>query len=121
MKSNFIVFRLRKYLRRLYVGYPSHFFYGYEKIEGTEEGVKNLLEDNIIKAEEFQAGYKQGKTPVYGLTTFTPIMERKYRLTAEGLKLDEAWNIERLTYGGIILSLVILILTIWGLYFQIIR
>ena len=108
MKNNLIVYKLRRYLRKLYEGYPSHFFYGYEKVEGVEEGINNLLEDELIKAEEFQSGYKHGKTPVYGLNTLTPVMERKYRLTAEGLKLVDAWNMERLTHLGILISLIVI-------------
>ena len=104
-KKKFIVYRLRKYLRRLYKGYPSHFFYGYEKVDGVEEGIKNLLEDGIIKNNEFQKGYKQSKSPVYGSIMLIPIMKREYRLTAEGLKLVESWNIERLTYLIIVLSI----------------
>ena len=112
MKSKLIVYRLRKYLRKLYEGYPSHFFYDYEKVEGIEEGIKNLLEDGIIKGEEFQSGYKDEMTSD-GATMLIPLMKRRYRLTADGLKLVDSWNMERLTLWGILLSLIILILMTW--------
>ncbi|MEK6910751.1 MAG: hypothetical protein AABW82_03180 [Nanoarchaeota archaeon] len=121
MKKNLIVYKLRKYLRKLYEGYPTHFFYGYEKVEGIEQGINNLLEDGLIKGEEFQSGYKQSKTPVYGATMFIPIIERKYRITAEGLKLVESWNMEKLTYWGIMITLIVLCLTTWSIYLQIIK
>lgn len=120
MKNNLIVYKLRKYLRKLYEGYPSHFFYRYEKIDGIEQGINNLLEDGLIKGEEFQSGYKQGKN-LDGSTVLTPIMERKYRLTAEGLKLVESWNMEKINYWGIILTLIVIFLTTWSIYLQIIK
>jgi len=117
-KKKFIVYRLRKYLRRLYKGYPSHFFYGYEKVDGVEEGIKNLLEDGIIKNNEFQKGYKQSKSPVYGSIMLIPIMKREYRLTAEGLKLVESWNIERLTYLIIVLSILTFLVGLIQIFFK---
>ena len=117
-KKKFIVYRLRKYLRRLYKGYPSHFFYGYEKVDGVEEGIKNLLEDGIIKNNEFQKGYKQSKSPVYGSIMLIPIMKREYRLTAEGLKLVESWNIERLTDLIIVLSILTFLVGLIQIFFK---
>ncbi len=117
-RRNLIVYRLRKYLRRLYEGYPSHFFYGYEKIDGVEEGIKHLLEDGIIKEQEFQSGYEEGRTPVYKLRMLSPIMRKRYRLTAEGLKLVDAWNIERLTSWIIGLTIVLSILSVLTIYLQ---
>jgi len=113
-----VVYRLRKYLRKLYEGYPTHYFYGYEIVQGIEEGIENLIEDGIIKGQEFQDGHKQGKTPKYGLLMFIPIMKRKYRLTAEGLKLVDNWNIERLTYWIIGLSIIIMGLGLAQLFFE---
>jgi hypothetical protein len=105
----------------LYEGYPSHFFYGYEKIDGVEEGIKHLLEDGIIKEQEFQAGYEEGETPVYKLRMLSPIMRKRYRLTAEGLRLVESWGIEKLTKWvmGLTISLVIIgILQLILIYLQ---
>lgn len=118
MTKKLIVYRLRKYLRRLYEGYPSHFFYKYEKIDGVEEGIKHLLEDGIIKENEFTKGYKEGETPVYKLRTFTPIIDKQYRLTAEGLKLVESWNVEKLTHWIIGLTIGLLAIGVIQLFFK---
>lgn len=114
-RKNLIVYKLRKYLRRLYEGYPSHFFYGYEKIDGIEKGMKHLLEDGIIKEQEFQSGYEEGETPVYKLRMLSPIMSKRYRLTAEGLKLVESWNVEKLTHWIIGLTIGLFILGLFQL------
>ena len=115
-RRNLVVYKLRKYLRKLYEGYPTHFFYNYEKINGIENGIKNLIDDGIIIGEDFQNGYKTGKTPVYRLTTFEQIIQKRYRLTADGLKLVEDWNSQRLTFIGLIVSLIILALTIYSIW-----
>lgn len=112
MAEKLIVYRLRKYLRRLYEGYPSHFFYNYEKVDGVEEGIKHLLEDGIIKEEEFIKGHKEGETPVSKLRTLTPIIDRHYRLTAEGLRLVELWNTEKLTWWLLLIAITQILLLI---------
>ena len=95
-KKKSAVYNLRRYLKKLYEGYPTHYFYGYEKVENIEEGIQNLLDDGIIKGKEFNSGYKQGKS-LQGAITLTHIIKRQYRLTAEGLRLVESWGIEKLT------------------------
>ncbi|MBU0977054.1 MAG: hypothetical protein KKD18_01425 [Nanoarchaeota archaeon] len=97
-----VVYEQRKALRKLYEGYPTHIFSGYlQKRIKFKEGIRVLEEDGIIKED--------------GLD---PDGEPAHRLTAEGLRLVESWNMERLAYLGIILSLLILILTAWSIYLQ---
>lgn len=114
-RRNLVVYKLRKYLRKLYEGYPTHFFYGYEDIiEGIDKGIQHLIEDGIIKPspQKIQTGFKEGETPVYKMRTLEPVFQSQYRLTSEGLKLVEDWNTKRLTWAGIIISFIILVLTI---------
>ncbi|MFH1376209.1 MAG: hypothetical protein ABIH25_01100 [Candidatus Woesearchaeota archaeon] len=108
-----VVHKLKKYLRKLYEGYPSHYFYGYEKIEGIEEGIKHLIEDGIIKGVESHTIYKRSSIKTkYGGIVLEPVIEQKYRLTAEGLRLVELWNTERLTLLILLLSLTQLLILI---------
>ncbi len=90
-----VVYKLRKFLRKLYEGYPDHFFFGYQNIHNLQAGMNTLENDSIV---EHVATNPQGV--------------RGYRIKVEGLKLVETWNTERLTLWGIILSLIILLLTI---------
>jgi len=95
-----VVYELRKALRKLYEGYPTHVFTGYlHKSIKLQEGINILERDGIIK--------KVGSEPDN---------LAKHRLTVEGLKLVESWNMERLVYVGIFLSSVILVLTVWGIW-----
>ena len=104
MDKKLVVYKLRKVLRKLYEGYPTHSYFGYiEKDLEFKEAIRVLEEDGIIK----NTGKFQGKD--------------FYRLTSEGLKLVEQWNMERLTNVTIILSLIILLLTINQIIFQILR
>jgi len=104
MKKNLVVYKLRKYLEKLYEGYPTHAFYEYEYEKGTgiEEGVKILEKDKIIKRE---SNTKKNAEKRDG-----------YRLTAEGLKLVELWHHERLIIWGILISLAIFVLMIFQIY-----
>ena len=102
MKKNLIVYKLRKYLEKLYEGYPTHAFHGYEKETEVEKGVKTLEEDKIIKLVYRKNDGVEG-----------------YRLTAEGLKLVEQWHNEKLVKIGIVLSVIILILMIVQIYLTI--
>ena len=118
MAEKLVVYKLRKYLRKLYEGYPSHFFYGYEKekeMEGIEDGIKHLIEDGIIKEQGFTSGYEEGETPVHKMRMLSPIISKRYRLTSEGLKLVDGWYIERLALIGVVISLIILGLIILGI------
>ena len=91
MKNKLAVYKLRKYLRKLYEGYPTHSFYGYEVQGGLEKSLLILEEDGIIKQGDNQYSW---------------------RLTAEGLRLVESWDIESLTYLMALLTLInILIIT----------
>ena len=82
-----VVYRLRKYLRKLYEGYPSHYFYGYEKTEGVEKVIYNLIDDGVIIAvqsqnqlpEPFSFVPWQGNSPV-----FRSIGPRTYRFLCAG-------------------------------------
>lgn len=115
-RRNLIVYKLRKYLRKLYEGYPTHFFYGYEEIiEGIDKGIQHLIDDGIIKPspEKIHRGFKESSIKSqYGSIILEPVMQSQYRLTAEGLKLVEDWNTKRLTWIGIGISFIILVLTI---------
>ncbi|MEK6916006.1 MAG: hypothetical protein AABW89_05705 [Nanoarchaeota archaeon] len=85
MNNNLVIYRLRKYLRKLYEGYPTHSFYGFEIKEGLERGLLTLEEDGIIKEGDDKYSW---------------------RLTAEGLRLVESWDIEKLTYLIALLTLI---------------
>jgi hypothetical protein len=97
-KRNLIVYKIRVYLRKLYEGYPSHFFSGYEYESQVDKGIKNLVEDKIIK-------------PIYKNRTLSG-----YRLTAEGLKLVESWGIERLVKITLFVSALAAIFTLISLF-----
>lgn len=97
--KDLVVYELRKFLRKLYEGYPTHAFFDYEKGGSLEAGMNLLLKDNIIESVWKEKENKYG-----------------FILRVEGLKLVETWNIEKLTLWGTILSLTILLLTIDGLY-----
>ena len=87
---NLVVYRLRKVLRKLYEGYPTHQYTGYLQQEiGFKEGIDNLEEDGIIKQDSID----QNLNP-------------SYRLTANGLRLVELWNTERLTLFILLLALI---------------
>lgn len=91
-----VVYKLRKALRKLYEGYPTHLFSGYlERDIRLEAGIRNLEEDGIIKRD----GLDPDGNPAH-------------RLTGEGLRLVELWNIERLTLIIIILALIEILLII---------
>lgn len=87
--KDLVVYRLRKYLRKLYDGYPTHAFYGYEITNEIVEGIQNLKDDKVIK---FIGTDENGKD--------------NYRLTAEGLRLVEIWNTEKLTLWVLLILLI---------------
>lgn len=79
--KNLVVYRLRKALRKLYEGYPTHKYSGYlQRSIQFQQGIKVLEDDKIIK--------KMGRDPDGNPT---------HRLLPEGLRLVELWNTERLT------------------------
>lgn len=86
-----IIHELRKFLRKLYEGYPTHFFFGYENNTELMGGMNILLEDKIIKI--YSVKDKVGNDR-YG-----------YRLLPEGIKLVENWNVNKLTFWVIILTI----------------
>ena len=94
-REDFVVYKLRGYLNKLYEGYPTHFFFNYEKDTALADGMYALIEDGIIKKEQNE---DEGR---YG-----------YRLTANGLRLVEVWKNERLVRVGIILTLMVLVVSI---------
>ncbi len=92
-----VVLRLRKYLRKLYEGYPQFFCYGYDRLHRIDEGVDVLIKDKII--EEVVVPEDR--------------INKYYRITADGIKLVESWNVEKLTYLIIVLTLIqILLITL---------
>src|SRR3989344_1878904 len=91
--TQFVVYKLRRALRKMYEGYPTHSFFGYlERDIKFKTGIVNLEQDGLIKRT---AKNDEGN--------------ESYRLTAEGLRLVESWNVNTLTN-------IIIILTI-GLFF----
>jgi len=99
--KNLVVYKLRKYLRKLYEGYPSYWYFGYEDTNRElRAGIPILIEDEIIKKHQTL---------------------NRYRLTAEGLRLVENWNTERIALIGIIISLLILLFTVDGLYITVLN
>lgn len=92
MRRNLVVYKLRKYLKKLYEGYPTHAFHGYEHTTQISTGINNLTEDGIIKL----IGNNKAGQPCY-------------RLTGDGLKLVETWENEKLVRTGIILTLIVLL------------
>ncbi|MEK6760736.1 MAG: hypothetical protein AABX93_02320 [Nanoarchaeota archaeon] len=92
--EDLVVWRLRKFLKQLYRGYPLFVCYGYDRLHRIDEGVETLIEDNLIK---FISEDQNGKN---------------YRITGEGLKLVDSWTIEDLTYSIILLTLFQILLII---------
>ena len=97
-KRRLAVYRLRKFLRKLYEGYPTRFFFGYEDKHELQQGINVLLEDKIVQSASIKD--KNGNER-YGL-----------RIKPEGLRLVEGWHIERLTHWIIGLAIGLFILGI---------
>lgn len=90
--KNLVIYKLKKYLRQLYEGYPSYWYFGYENIDGELVfGIPTLLGDGIIKHHSTL---------------------NEYRLTVEGLRLVESWNAERLNLILLMFILFQILLTI---------
>jgi len=94
--KDLVVYKIRKYLRKLYEGYPSHAFYGgYDN--DVRDGLVVLQEDGVV---------------AYAGTDRQTQSQQHFRLTAEGLRLVEIWNTERLTFFIILLTLLEILLII---------
>jgi hypothetical protein len=46
---DFIVYKLRKFLKKLYRGYPTCIYFNHQKFNKFENSMKILLDDGIIK------------------------------------------------------------------------
>jgi len=89
-----VIYRLRKYLRKLYEGYPTHSFYNYDLTYEIKTGITRLENDKIIKSTGKHFGVKM------------------HRLLPKGIRLVELWNMERLTIILLILVLLQILLSI---------
>ncbi len=95
--KDLVIYKIRKYLRKLYEGYPSHAFHGYENSQEIRDSLVVLQEDKIIAYA--------------GVDRETQKLPH-FRLTADGLRLIELWNNERLTFFIIILTLLEILLIV---------